>query len=101
MTTFSDKAHFSLKQMIAAITIAAAAGAGIARFEFKTANIETKLDTIIASIDTNKVQNTRKFAIIEQKLLAHEIDIKSITTSLTTISAILKPDDIRLTNRRR
>jgi hypothetical protein len=87
--------------MLAAVLAGLTLGGGIARFEFKTSNIESKLDTMIAMIDTNKVHNSRRFVAIEQKLIAQELDIKSITTSLTAITAFIKPDDVRLTNKRR
>lgn len=97
MTTFSDKANFSLKQMIAAVIIAAGVGGGISRFEFKMDNIETKLDTMIALIDTTKKHNNVRFAIIEKDLLVAKEDIKAITTSLT---AMLKPEEIEIKKQR-
>ncbi len=100
MTLISDKALFSGKQMIAAVLAGLAVGGGIARFEFETSNIETKLDTMIAMIDTNRVHNTRKFAVIEQRLLAYELDLKSVTTSLTAITAFVKPEEVEITKRR-
>lgn len=100
MTLISDKPLFSGKQMLAAVLAGLTLGGGIARFEFKTSNIESKLDTMIAMIDTNKVHNSRRFAIIEQKLLAQELDIKSVTTSLTAITAFVKPEEVEITKKR-
>lgn len=95
-TTFSDKAQFSLREVIISIIVAFGIGAGIARFEIKTSNIESKLETLIAKVDTSKAQNTRRFAIIDNRLLAYDVELKSVTTSLTAI----KPEEVRLRNRR-
>ena len=100
MTTFSDKAQFNLKQMVTAIGIALTVGGGIARFEFKTTTLEAKMNTMIALLDTNKRETNRKFAVIEQRLLANETDLKSVTTSLTAITAFIKPEEIVITRKR-
>jgi len=97
MVTFSDKPIFNLKQLATAITVAAAVGGGIARFEFKTSAIESKLDTMIALIDTSEVRVNHKFIEVDRRLLANKDDIKAITTSLT---ALLKPDDIEIKQHR-
>lgn len=96
-TNFSDKANFSLKQMIAAIIVAAGVGGGISRFEFKMGNIETKLDTMIALIDTTNRKVNAKFMLIDARLLANENDIIRISTDL---KAILKPEEVEIKQRR-
>lgn len=95
MSTFSDKPLFTLKQLIGAIAIALTIGGGIARFELKTDNIETKLDTILASMENSKRNNDIRFEKIESTLLAHINDIRAITTSLTA----LKPEEVEIKKR--
>ena len=96
-TNFSDKANFSLKQMITAVIVAAGVGGGISRFEFKMGNIETKLDTMIAMIDTTNHKVNAKFVIIDARLLANENSILKLSTDL---KAILKPEEIEIKQRR-
>lgn len=93
--TFSDKPLFNLKQFIAGLGIALTVGAGIARFEYKTNSINSKLDAILA---TNKVTDDRmdKFEVL---LTKNTEDIKAVTTSLTAV-IMLKPEDIKITNKR-
>lgn len=97
MTTFSDKPLFNLKQLGSAIAFAFVVGGGIARFEFKTTNIETKLDTMIGLMDTTNRKVNARFIELDKRLLASEGDIRAITTSLT---ALLKPEDIEIKKRR-
>ena len=98
MTTFADKPSFSLKQLVAAVTIAAGIGAGIARFESKMNNIDMKLNTMIALMDTSKKVNTFRFEVIDKRLLASEENIRAITSSLTAI--MVRPEDVEITKQR-
>lgn len=100
MNTFSDKAQFNLKQMVTAIGIALTVGGGIARFEFKTSNLESKMNTVIALLDTNKRETNRKFTQIDSRFLTVEADIKSVTTSLTVLTAMIKPEEVMIKERR-
>ena len=97
MSTFSDKPIFNLKQLVGAIVVAITIGGGIARFEIKSSTIENKLNTIISSLDTYKIETNKRFEDIELGLLASNTDLKAVTTSLT---AILKPEDITIKKRR-
>lgn len=96
----SDKALFSGKQMIGAITLGLLVGGGIARFELKMGNISDKMDTIIALIDTNRVYNKHKFELIDQEFLATKANINSITSSLSILTAMLKPEEITIKHKR-
>lgn len=97
MNTFSDKPNFSLRQLITVASTAFLIGGGIARFEFKTTNIETKLDTMIAMMDTTNRKVNAKFVVIDARLLANENNILKLATDL---KALLKPEEIEIKQRR-
>ena len=96
MATFSEKPLFTLKQLIAAISASLLIGGGIARFELKTSNIETKLDDILAMVTQEKIKNDIKFTEISRLIAINASDLKAVTTSLTAI----KPKEIRIRRRR-
>ena len=96
-TTFSDKPLFTLKQFIGGIAIALTIGGGIARFELKTSNIETKLNTIIAMVEQNKKDTEMRFVKIENSILATNTEVAAITSRIT---AMLRPDEITIKNKR-
>ena len=99
MPTFVDKPQFNLKQMISAITIAIVIGGSIARYEYRSNTMEAKLDKVISFVDTVQKNNNNRYFEINQRLLANQQDIKSVTTSLTVITAFLKPEEIRFKRR--
>lgn len=82
--------------MIGAITLGLLVGGGIARFELKMGNISDKMDTIIALIDTNKVYNKHKFDLIDQRFLTTDANINSITSSVSLLTSMLKPEEITI-----
>jgi hypothetical protein len=97
MNAFSDKAQFTLKELIGSIIVSLTIGGGIVRYETRADNIETKLDNLLIALNEDKVKDETRFVIIEKDLIASNNQIRAITTSLT---AMLKPDEIEIRKKR-
>ena len=98
MSLIEDKPLFTLKQLLGAVGVAITIGGTIARFEYKSNAMSDKLDNIISIVGDYKVDTESKLGVIDEKILSHSQDIRSINNSLLTM---LRPNEPVITNKRK
>lgn len=97
MGTFAEKPNFSLLQVIAAITVALALGAGVARYEYNSRSTQKQLTEISDLLKSRVEYVDKKFLIVESRLSEVEQKLLAVTTSVT---AFLRPEDVTLRRRK-